>query len=145
MPDLLRADFLSISGSQKESAKAPLQTSSSEFKLANHFSPPSIIDFRMLRIFFPSQFGFTYQLKLTRQSIFSRSCWFALDGHQISVCVCLSTWLVVCCWCHALSCLLSEPALVISLLFQLRHLCLPRYPPRLSPHLFSWCLQSCAV
>ncbi len=52
MPDLLRADFLSISGSQKESAKAPLQTSSSEFKLVNHFSPPSVIDFRMLRIFF---------------------------------------------------------------------------------------------
>ncbi len=59
---------------------------------------------------------------------------------------CLSTWLVVCCWCHVLSSLLSDPALlVISLLFQLRHLCLPRYPPNWSPHLLSWCLQSCAV
>ncbi len=36
----------------------------------------------------------------------------------------LSTWLVVCCWCHVLSCLLSDPALlVISLLFQSFHLC----------------------
>ncbi len=65
---------------------------------------------------------------------------------QMSLCVCLSTWLVVCCWCHVLYCLLSDPALlVISLLFQLRHLCLPHCPPHLSPHLFSWCLQSCAV
>ncbi len=127
----------------------------------------------------------------------SWSCWCALAGHQMSLCVCLSitftfirrfypkrltiafrlyifistcvpwesnpqpfaqqtqcstaephrsTWLVVCCWCHVLSRILSDPALlVISLLFQLRHLCPPRYPPGLSPHLFSWCHQSCAV
>ncbi len=56
--------------------------------------------------------------------------------------VCLSTWLVLCCWCHVLSCILSDLALlVISLLFQLRHLC----PPRSSPHFFSWSLQSYAV
>ncbi len=76
----------------------------------------------------------------------SRSCWCALAGHQMSLCVCLSSWLVVCCWYHVLSCLLSDPSLlVISLLFQLPHLWPPRYPPRLSPHVFSWCLQSCAV
>ncbi len=28
----------------------------------------------------------------------SRSCCCALAGHQMSLCVCLSTWLVVCCW-----------------------------------------------
>ncbi len=45
----------------------------------------------------------------------------------------------------AFSCLLSVPShLVTSLLFQLLHLCLPRYPPCLSPYLFSRCLQSCA-
>ncbi len=37
----------------------------------------------------------------------------------------LSTWLVVCCWCHLLSCLLSAPShLVTSSLFHLLHLCL---------------------
>ncbi len=55
----------------------------------------------------------------------------------------LSTWLVVCC-CHVFSCLLSVPSyLVTQSLFQLLHLCLPRYP-RLSPYLASWCLLSCA-
>ncbi len=73
--------------------------------------------------------------------IMSRFGWCACVGHQMSLFICLSTWLVVCCWCHVLSCLLSDPALlVISLLFQSLHLC----PPRLSPHLFSRCLQSCA-
>ncbi len=53
----------------------------------------------------------------------------------------LSTWLVVCCWCHLLFCLLSVPShIVTSSLFQLIHLCLPRYPPRLSPYLSSRCL-----
>ncbi len=55
----------------------------------------------------------------------------------------LSTWLVVCC-CHVFSCLLSVPYyLVTQSLFQLLHLCFPRYP-RLSPYLASWCLLSCA-
>ncbi len=71
----------------------------------------------------------------------SRVGWCAWVGHQMSLFICLSTWLIVCCWCHVLSCLLSDPALlVISLLFQSFHLC----PPRLSPHIFSRCLQSCA-
>ncbi len=51
-----------------------------------------------------------------------------------------------CCVCVvpcAFSCLLSVPShLVTSLLFQLFHHCLHRYPPRLSPYLFSRCLQS---
>ncbi len=71
----------------------------------------------------------------------SRVGWCAWVGHQMSLFICLSTWLIVCCWCHVLSCLLSDPALlVIALLFQSFHLC----PPRLSPHIFSRCLQSCA-
>ncbi len=71
----------------------------------------------------------------------SRVGWCAWVGHQMSLFTCLSTWLIVCCWCHVLSCLLSDPALlVISLLFQLLHL----GPSRLSPFIFSWCLQSCA-
>ncbi len=41
-------------------------------------------------------------------------------------------------WCHVLFCLLSEPPhRIISLLFQLLHLCLLRYPPRLSTYLLS--------
>ncbi len=71
----------------------------------------------------------------------SRVGWCAWVGHQMSLFICLSTWLVVCRWRHVLSCLLSDPALlVISLLFQSFHLC----PTRLSPHLFLRCLQSCA-
>lgn len=57
----------------------------------------------------------------------------------------------VVCWCHVLCCLFSVPAHHVfsvvqftSLLFQLLHLCLPSYPPHLSPYLFSLCLQSCA-
>ncbi len=67
-------------------------------------------------------------------SVFS---WCALDGHQRSLCLFVE---------HMDGCLLlGSCAIVISLLFQFLHLCLPRYPPRLSPYLFSLCLQSCAV
>ncbi len=41
----------------------------------------------------------------------------------------LSTWLVVCCWCHVLSCLFSVPShLVTQSLFQLLHLLSPSLP-----------------
>ncbi len=81
-------------------------------------------------------------------SYLSRSCWYALAGHQMSLCVSLSTWLVVCYWCHVLSCLLSDRALlVISLLLQLRPLCPPRYPhiclPIYSPGVCSPVLFGC--
>ncbi len=58
--------------------------------------------------------------------------WCALDCHQRSLCLCVEH--MACCWCHVLSCLLSVPSHpVTSSLFKLFHLCLPRYPPRLSP------------
>ncbi len=44
--------------------------------------------------------------------------------------------------CVLLSIVCSLPSCYLSL-FQLLHLCVPRYP-RLSPYLASWCLQSCA-
>ncbi len=63
----------------------------------------------------------------------------SLKGGGGGLCM-FSTWLVVCCWCHVLSCVLSVPShLVTQSLFQLFHLCLCRYP-RLSPYLSSWCL-----
>ncbi len=51
--------------------------------------------------------------------LLSQSCWCALAGHQMSLCVCLSTWLVVCCWCHVLSCLMSDVTSCVC------YLCLP--------------------
>ncbi len=73
----------------------------------------------------------------------SRSCWVPWPATR---CPCmLSTWLVVCCWCHGHSCLLSVLShLVTRLLFQLLHLCLPHYSLHCvcSPVLIRCCMSS---
>ncbi len=80
--------------------------------------------------------------------------WWALDGHQGSLCLCWAHGLlfVVCCWCHVLNCLLSVPSyLVTSSLFQFLHLCLPRslfvwlpiYPPGVCSPVLIHCFTSC--
>ncbi len=62
----------------------------------------------------------------------------ATRGHGLV----LGAWLLLFVLCHVLSPVYCLSPPILSLLFQLLHLCLPHYPPRLSPYLFSRCLQS---
>ncbi len=59
---------------------------------------------------------------------------------DVSVCWAHGLLFVVGAMCSPVYCL---PPPILLPLFQLLHLCLPRYP-HLSPYLASWCLQSCA-
>ncbi len=66
---------------------------------------------------------------LLKGGVLSRSCWCALVGQKMSLCFCLNARLVVYCWCHVLSCLLSDPALlVISLFFSVTPSVSPSLP-----------------
>ncbi len=60
----------------------------------------------------------------------------------------LSTWLIVCCWCHVLSCLLSDPPSWLSRYCFSRFtcvllICLPIYSPGVSSPVLICCFTSC--